>query len=64
MTYHSNSNVLVTFWLYLSNGVNFDRCHDFLPPFDWLAQQKICEKLIMFNSENRFKNWAKAKIAD
>jgi len=66
MTYRnrSDSNVLVTFWLYFNIGVNFARCHDFLPAFDWLAQQKICEKLIMFNSENRSKNRAKAKIAD
>jgi len=66
MTYRnrSDSNVLVTFWLYFNNGVNLARCHAFLPPFDWLAQQKIFEKLIMFNSENRSKNLAKAKIAD
>jgi len=66
MTYgnSSDSNVLVTFWLYFNDGVNFAHCHDFLPPFDWLAQQKICEKLIMFNSENHPKNLAKAKIAD
>jgi len=56
MMYRSDSNVLITSWLYINNGVNFARCHDFLPPFDWLVQQKISEKMIMFNSENRFKN--------
>jgi len=64
MKCRSDSNVLVTSWLYFNNDVNFTRCHDFLPPFDWLVPQKISEKLNMFNFENRFKNRAKAKIAD
>jgi len=64
MIYSSDSNVLVTSWLYFNNGVNFARCHDFLPPFDWLVPQKIGEKLNTFNFENRFKNRPKAKIAD
>jgi len=50
--YRNDSNVLVTSWLYFNNGVNFARCHNFLPPFDWLVQQKIGEKLNMYSTEN------------
>jgi len=62
--YRSDSNALITSWLYFNNAVNFARCHDFLPPFDWLVQKKIGKKLNTFNSENRFKNRPKAKIAN
>jgi len=41
MMYRSNSNILITSWLYFNNGVNFAHCHDFLPSFDRLVQQKI-----------------------
>jgi len=58
--YRSDSNILITSWWYFNNGVNFACCYDFLPPFDWLVQQKISGRgggeMIMFNSENRFKN--------